>query len=198
MKENRTITYYDEHANEYVANTITADMSDLYHHFVNKLPKGGIILDAGCGSGRDSLNFSELGFQVVAMDGSKDLCKLARKVLNKEVLYLTFEQMSFENHFDGIWACASLLHVSEKDLPVVLMKLISALKNDGILYASWKYGDSERIDNDRFFCDMNESRLNKNLSRFDGIITEEIWISQDVRESLHSQEWLNVIVRKVE
>jgi len=196
LNEDKTIAYYDAHADEFVSSTLSVNMSHAYSHFVNKLPVGGMILDAGCGSGRDSLKFSELGFQVISMDASENLCILAQKLLNTEVLHLTFDQMTFDDQFDGIWACASLVHVSEETLSTVLLKLIAALKHDGILYASWKYGDSERCDNDRFFCDMNEYRLKRCLSRIDGIVMEEIWISQDVRESMYSQKWLNVIIRK--
>ena len=61
--------------------------------------------------------------------------------------------------FDGIWACASLLHVSEKELETVLVKFHRALKRDGVLYASWKYGEAECSDGERFYCDMTEEKM---------------------------------------
>ena len=69
-----TLKYYNDNAKAYIENTIKADVSDLYAHFLPKVPEGGSILDLGCGSGRDSKYFLEQGYQVTAVDGSEESC----------------------------------------------------------------------------------------------------------------------------
>lgn len=199
MDELKSITYYNEHAKEFFAKTINADMSEIYAHFLKYLPANGSILDAGFGSGRDSYKFSEMGFKVTAIDASETICGLTQEFLKDkaEVFNLTFGQLAFQSQFDGIWACASLLHVPEKYLLDALQKLNAALKQDGVLYASWKYGDYERVDSERFFCDMNEARIKKIIELFPEMIAEGIWISHDVCDYDHRQ-WLNVIIRRRE
>lgn len=111
MKDNRTIDYYNKNAEVFFQDTACADMSYLYKQFLPLIPVGGRILDLGCGSGRDSRYFLEQGFQVTAIDGSAELCRLASKYIGQEVLCMVFRDLAFENCFDGVWACASLLHV---------------------------------------------------------------------------------------
>ena len=103
------------------------------------------ILDLGCGSGRDSMYFIEEGFDVTAVDGSEALCELAKIEIGQEVQNIRFEELEFDNVFDGVCACASLLHVSKNDIEDVLNKLYDSLKKNGILYASFKYGESDEI-----------------------------------------------------
>ncbi|MGR5205469.1 class I SAM-dependent methyltransferase [Vibrio sp. PNB23_22_7] len=81
-------------------------------------------MDAGCGSGRDSKNFLNLGYQVVAFDANELLVALASKHLGQTVTRATFESFSAEpESFDAIWACASLLHVPSEDLPRTFSRL---------------------------------------------------------------------------
>ena len=129
-----TNNYYDENGEEFFKNTINADMSENYKEFLNEIPENGLILDAGCGSGRDSRMFTEKGFNVIAIDGSVKMCKLASSYLNFEVSHMQFQEIEFINEFDGVWASASLLHLNSTDLLDVLKRLKKALKKDGVLY----------------------------------------------------------------
>ena len=111
-----SIDYYNKYAAKVFEETVDQDMSEIRTEFLNLLEEGDTILDLGCGSGRDSLIFYELGYDVTAMDASEEMCKLAEIHTGLEVLHMTFEEMDFDSVFDGIWACASLLHVPEKEL----------------------------------------------------------------------------------
>ena len=102
-----TVEYYNRNADAFFDSTIHADMSEQIRAFLEFLPAGGTILDAGCGSGRDSLVFMKHGFHVEAFDASEEMCKRAAKVLGKKVLQCRVEDMAFQEQFDGIWACAS-------------------------------------------------------------------------------------------
>lgn len=192
----QTISYYDEHAEEYCAATVNADMSFCRNRFMSYLPVGTHILDAGCGSGRDSKIFLEKGFNVTAMDASEKMCKEAAKLLGQDVLQCTFQEMDFQNVFDGIWACASLLHVTRSDIDFVLQNLKKALKDNGVLYLSFKYGNEERMAQERFFNDYNEKLLRDVLEN-NGFTVMDIFTTEDVRKSRSGEMWVNAFAKKL-
>ncbi len=192
---NQPISYYDEHAEEYCAATADADISFCRDKFTACLPAGARILDAGCGSGRDSRAFMDDGFAVTAMDASGEICAIAEKLLGQKVLQLTFEEMNFQSEFDGIWACASLLHMEKKEIRSAMKNIINALKPDGVLYASFKYGTEERTSRGRLFNDYDENSL-KALLTDSGFEVLSIFITGDVREARQGEKWVNAIARK--
>ena len=193
--------YYNEKAKEFFEGTAYVDMSRQYKDFLANLPEGGFILDAGCGSGRDSLFFKKLGYQVVAMDGSIEMCKLASEYIGQEVVFSRFQEVDVkkltdgQHLFDGIWASASLLHVPSSEIEGVLSKLKDALKQDGIFYASFKYGDFEGERNGRYFYDLKEDTARVLFTKV-GFKVEKMWITGDVREGRGDETWVNILVRK--
>lgn len=189
---NQTISYYDKNAAEFCKNTIDADMSFCRDKFLKYLKTGSAILDAGCGSGRDSVAFKQLGYHVTAMDASPEICKEAEKVLGQKVICKIFEELDDENVYEGIWACASLLHVPKERMAEVLCRLKRALKDGGILYASFKCGDEEKVVNGRFFNYYNERSLRR-LMRENGFEVLELFVTQDVREDRREEKWVNVV-----
>jgi SAM-dependent methyltransferase len=194
-----TTAYYDANAAEYCGNTVSVDMSELYGPFMQEIPAGGRILDAGCGSGRDSLAFLKAGYAVVSIDASLEMVKATNKLTGRDALLLAFNEIEFMNEFDGIWACASLLHVSRRDVDAVLIRLAKALKANGVLYVSFKYGDAERIEHGRFFNDLSEPLLKSLLADHPCLELLKLWITDDVRtERRGTQQWLNALVRRRE
>ena len=71
------VRYYDRNTDGFIERTVGVDMSSLYAPFLEYVPKGGAILDAGCGSGRDAKAFLDLGYTVTAFDASKTMADLA-------------------------------------------------------------------------------------------------------------------------
>ena len=67
-----TLDYYNGNAKNYFDTTVGADMSKQYDLFLKYVRKNGRILDFGCGSGRDTLNFIKMGYNVDAIDGSEE------------------------------------------------------------------------------------------------------------------------------
>lgn len=189
------MNYYDQNAQEFFDGTINVDMASLYSEFIPLIPKESFILDAGCGSGRDSKAFLDLGFKVHAIDASEELGKLAEKQINQAVEITTFQQFSSPQSFDAIWACASLLHVPMTELPQAFNNLANHLKPKGVFYCSFKYGDDEVERNGRKFTNLNESLLNDMIS--DSLITiSRTWCTPDLREGRESEKWLNAILIK--
>ena len=105
-----TINYYNNNARGFADRTVNADMGVCQGKFIALLDKGAFILDAGCGSGRDSKYFLECGFQVQAMDASAEMCNLAAEYIGHTVECMSFDEMQYRSQFDGVWACTSLLH----------------------------------------------------------------------------------------
>ena len=193
--------YYNNNAKAFFEGTAYVDMSGQYKDFLANLPEGGSILDAGCGSGRDSLFFKKLGYQVVAMDGSVEMCKLASEHIGQEVVFAKFQEVDLkkltngQELFDGIWAAASLLHVPSSEIESVLGKLKDVLKQDGIFYASFKYGNFEGERNGRYFYDLKEDTAKALFTKI-GFKVEKMWITGDVREGRGDEKWINILVRK--
>lgn len=194
--EQKTIEYYNSNAEGFYESTVNADMSAQYNLFEKYLGEGAHILDCGCGSGRDSKHFLDSGFEVTAIDGSEELCKKAREYTGLEIKHMYFQDLDFDNEFDGIWACASLLHVEKKELPVVLNKLAKALRDGGILYVSFKYGDFSGERNGRFFTDLDDDSFKKLIAGIPTLTLKEKYISTDVRPGREDERWLNAIVTK--
>ena len=88
--------------------------------FTEYLEEGDTILDLGCGSGRDSLAFYEQGFDVTPLDASEEMCKLAEIHTGLEVLNMAYEDMEFDEVFDGVWGNEALIHVPEDEIDSVM------------------------------------------------------------------------------
>lgn len=196
MIPSRTIDYYDKNMERFIADTIHADMRVNYSHFLPGLPCPARILDFGCGSGRDTGYFKEQGYMVEAIDGSKELCRAASCYTGIKVRQMHFQDLRDREAYDGIWACASILHLSYRELAAVFPKLADALKPDGIVYSSFKYGTYEGERNGRYFTDMDEVKFKK-LAEVTGVFElEDLWITSDVRAGRSEEKWLNGILRK--
>lgn len=192
-----TIEYYNQNAETFIDSTRSVDFTRIQNLFLEYLPKGARILDFGCGSGRDTKYFLEQGYQVDAMDGSEELCKSASEYTGICVQHRYFEELEEIETYDGIWACASILHLKKKELPAVLEKMSRALKHGGIMYLSFKYGAFEGERNGRYFTDLTEETMAELLAAFPELKVEKQWMTGDVRADRKGEPWLNLIVRKV-
>ena len=190
-------SYYDENAERFISDTTHVDMSGHYERFLPWIPKGGSIVDAGCGSGRDSLAFKEMEYDVHAFDASVAMVEATRALADVPTFQMTFQTCTFDYLFDGIWACASLLHVPRLELSLALSNLASALKADGIIYASFKYGETEREKGDRYFNDLTEQSLDEYVDGISYLKIVETWTTGDVRVGRSDEKWLNCIIQKV-
>jgi superfamily II DNA or RNA helicase/HKD family nuclease len=188
-----TIAYYDQHATSFFSSTVDVDMSVLHDRFLSGLCPGSIILDAGCGSGRDSKAFLDKGYRVTAFDASEELARLASQHARIDVQVRSFVDVTETASYDGIWACASLLHVLQTDIPQALQCLWSALKPGGAFYLSFKLGTSERVQDGRHFTDVDEPQLREWFAALANIDSIECWLSADQRPG-RTEKWLNALV----
>lgn len=186
--------YYKINKNEFIENTFNCDMSFQYNFFEKYLDKSTKnILDIGFGSGRDSLYFSKK-YEVYSIDPVEEFCEHGKSLGLKNVFCMKVQDMVYDAMFDGIWACASLLHIPSYELVDVLNRCYNALKENGIMYCSFKYGDYEGDRNGRFFMDLIEERFRQYVSKTKFNILE-VCITEDVRPN-RCEKWLNVILKK--
>ena len=187
---NETIDYYNKYAEEYFNKTVNVSMQAVYDQFEVYLKPGDKILDLGCGSGRDSLYFLSKGYEVISVDGSKEMCRLAEDYIGRDVRNITFDKLDYDNEFDAVWACASLVHVDIGEITDVLFRIQRALKKKGVLYASWKYGTGERIANQKYYADYDEECIKRMFSS-SSLNVHRLWLSGD--NLARDSRWLNVI-----
>ncbi|KRT56604.1 class I SAM-dependent methyltransferase [endosymbiont of Ridgeia piscesae] len=186
--------YYENNAKAFVEATLWVDMQLLYQRFLPLLPERAHILDAGCGSGRDAKSFIERGYQVTAFDASAEIAALAEKEIEQPVQVQRLQDIQYQHQFDGIWACASLLHVPAKELPDVFRRLACALKPNGVIYCSFKYGQGEYEKQGRRFTDMDEAGLRALVAELEVLAINELWVTADRRPGREHELWLNGIL----
>lgn len=192
-----TIAYYNLNADNFVENTQNADMHLAQERFLQRLRRNASILDFGCGSGRDTRFFLEKGYHVTATDGSAEICRLASAFTGIEVKQMLFQELDETNIYDGIWACSSILHLPKNELLSVMRKMCAALKDAGIIYTSFKYGDFEGERNGRYFVDFTEDAFRDFIKEVPEIIIVERWITGDVRPGRGEEKWLNLMLKKI-
>jgi SAM-dependent methyltransferase len=194
-----TIDFYDRRGQDFFDRTVNLNVPQIWQPFVELVPTGGHILDAGCGSGRETKIFRDLGYRVTAFDASATMVRLASDYTGQPVLHLTFEQMDFDSAFDGVWACATLLHVPLADLPGVFENFIRALKPGGVWYASFKWGVGEMLaDDGRTFTNFDEDTFRPFAAQFPALKIERLWQSVDQRPEAQGSRWLNILLRRLQ
>ena len=191
-----TLNYYNQNADSFIQGTVSVDFSQVQDKFLERLNEGDYILDFGCGSGRDTKYFLKNGMVVDAIDGSVNLCKLASEYTGIKVRNILFQELDEQEKYDGIWACSSILHLPKEELSVVLDKMIAALKKNGIIYTSFKYGDFEGERNGRYFIDFTVESFKEFIENVADVEIVEYWITGDVRQGRGEERWLNIILQK--
>ena len=167
MGKNSTLDFYNQNAEKYFEQTVHGEMQESYDRFMMFLPEGAYILDFGCGSGRDSKYFLSQGYSVKAIDGSEKLAELASKYIGQPVETMDFSELSDVLTYDGIWACSSILHVERESLPDILRKMITALKEDGVIYTCFKKGDKCEMQDGKYYNYMTKELLEKMLAEIE-------------------------------
>ena len=191
-----SVDYYNNNSESFIKDTRNIDMKKNYEVFLANIPDQGLILDAGCGSGRDSLIFQKLGYRVDAFDGSSSMVSEAKKLTGLNIKLSTFEDFEFNRSYNGIWACASLLHVRRVNLPSILTRLSEGLISGGVLYSSFKYGNNERLNGERYFNDINEHVLKAYVDTVPNISVMQTWVTGNRRTNDNDEKWLNSLLLK--
>ena len=192
-----TLKYYDNNSELYYETWNTTFVSEhnfeIPDIFLSYLKPGAYILDCGCGTGRDSVYFKKKGYKVKAIDGSAAMCKIASEALNEVVEQINFLNIEYTDEFDGIFACASLLHLNNEDLIDCMKRLIVALKSDGIMYTAFKVGEEERVKETRFFNDMTLEKFENICKDIPNIEIIKVWENEQYN---NHKSFINFIMKK--
>lgn len=192
----KTLKYYNENAQSFASGTVSVKFTEVQDKFLEKLNPDAYILDFGCGAGRDTKYFLSRGYQIDAIDGSEQLCRIASKYTGIKVRQMLFQELDEKEKYDGIWACASILHLPKKQLREVLENMYAALKSEGWIYTSFKHGKFEGERNGRYFTDFTTDTFKEFIHDMHGLKIEEHWITGDVRPGRGEEKWLNLLLQK--
>ena len=190
------MNYYDENSAAFISQTLNVDLTKLYQKFLPHIPKAGKILDAGCGSGRDTKQFRELGYEVCAFDASSAMAEHAQSLTGIVIKRMVFSDVNWEAEFDGVWACASLLHEPPDRFTESVTRLVRALKPSGAMFISVKHGSGPKERDGRYFCDYTEIEMQLALRGVKDISSTQYWITKDQRSDQGRPDWLNVLALK--
>ena len=193
---NITDQYYTLNVDKFNDDTLhlTSKMQRLYDRFLQLLPTN-LVLDLGCGTGRDSLYFQTQSLIVTSVDQNKAMIiKCIDNGVENPIL-ASFDQFQSDLRYGGVWACASLLHLSKSELPAIFDKIADMMIEQAVFYCSFKYGDFEGIRNGRLFSDMTEHTFEELIDQNGKFEIVEMFVSGDVRND-NKQRWLNVYLKK--
>jgi len=196
----KTIETYNNCAEEYFQINNSIDVIKSHLEFFIKNLYGTKILDVGCGPGRDAKFFSEKGFEVVGIDLSEKLLEIAKENAPNAKFYLMdMRDLNFpDNHFDGLWACASFLHIPRKDAQRTLDGFYKVLKPKGLMYISVKEGTGEkfvksnRYGKERYFVYYFSRELKKLIEKSGFKVIKEM-IEKKKKMDV---TWVNMFARK--
>lgn len=194
---NKTLEYYERNAESFTSSTQNLTFSETQDRFLSRLPERATILDFGCGAGRDSRYFLDHGYTVEASDGSDAMVRTASQLTGLKVRKMLFSELYEVNRYDGIWACSSILHCTKKELPAIFEKMVRALKEKGVIYTSFKYGEYEGERNGRYFSDFTEESFREFLEKVPELDIEYMWVTSDIRPGREKEKWLNLLLRKL-
>ncbi len=190
---NSTINYYDNNADTYIESTANVDFSDIYSRFLSYIPDGGRIMDLGCGSGRDVIWFREHGYEAYGLDASKELVKRIMKEYDIPVFSGLIEEWTTSTLFDGVWCCASLMHLDDDALEQFFGNLKWNLKPNGVLFMSVKSGIETGYDDRwRYLRNFTEKDIHEIIEHNRELKLSELWYTED-KLARDSFKWMNAI-----
>ncbi len=183
------MNYYEEHAEEYVASTIDANMTAAYGMVRKYLPHNGYVLDVGFGSARDMIFFQKEGYQVTGIDNCTAFVSHAKK-RGLDVKCIDILSYHTKRKYDLIWCCASFLHLRKEDILPAVLKYLSFLKKDGVLFLSMKYANKNDgcDENGRYFTYFNDQDI-ESLKPY----TKEVVFEKDATRN--NLMWVSLVLR---
>jgi len=195
MSDRETIQYYDATADSYASVAPHGNFITYRNEFIRALAPQSRVLDLGCGGGHASVAFLGEDFDVVPLDGSVQIAKVASKRIGVEVLVKDFYELDFESEFDGVWAAASLTHVPESDLCTVLTRVSRSIREKGLLVASFKQAETDWRDIHNRLYGATNANILADAAEGAGLGIERIDVVSGTGRTNESSFWLWMFAR---
>ncbi len=193
---NATIEHYNKTAIEFVNSTKDMNASKYYDFFLPHLMPHSHILDLGCGSGRDSKVFLDMRYRVTSIDGASELVKIATELTGQDVICARFDELDYNEEFDGIWAFASIFHAERHELKDIFNKIRLALKPAGFLYCSFPAETFTSVNKNLCFTEFSLEDLSKFLEPIPELSIINSFIQCNTRFDGVVFRWLNVLIQR--
>lgn len=194
--DKQTIDFYNQNSERYDKTTFSLKLEIPWIEFTSRVKPSGRILDVGCGSGRDMRHFIDLGYYVEGIEPSREMAKIARSRTGAIIHEIAAEQIDFNSQFDGVWACASLLHVDRSKMEETYNSIMRSLKHSGVFYFSLKSGVGiVRKEDGRLFANYSSNEIEELVAARSDAKSFVSWESSDALNTINTK-WLNFIVVK--
>ncbi|PYK53459.1 MAG: SAM-dependent methyltransferase [Verrucomicrobia bacterium] len=165
--------------------------------FLELVAPSGRLLDAGCGEGRDTRFFIERGYVVISFDASIGMVRKCQEYPHAYCVHLSFSKIDFREEFDGVWACASLLHRPFEEAKSAVVKLATALKPKGIMFVSVRAGKGDSGENGRYFQYYDDKMVVALFAHDPRLEVLRAWHSTSLGpDGDQGNEWINVLVKR--
>ncbi|MEQ1494949.1 MAG: class I SAM-dependent methyltransferase [Novosphingobium sp.] len=191
-----TLNFYATEAPDYHANSAAGINGDL-PAFLDRLAPGALILELGCGGGRDAADMVNQGFAIDPTDGVPAMAAIAEQRLGMAIRVMRFDELNAVAQYDAVYASYSLLHVPRAGLANVLRRIWTALKPGGWHMATYKSGGTEGRDNlDRYFNYLSHDQAEafyREAGEWDCL---ELTHGEGPGYQGRRSPWVNVIARK--
>jgi ubiquinone/menaquinone biosynthesis C-methylase UbiE len=153
-----TVQSYDKTAQEYTENVKGLTMEKEMSEFLPFIQGSKLILDIGCGSGRDVKKIIKNGYKAIGLDPSKELLKIAKQETTETTFIQAYAQnLPFRNQtFEGIWSCSTLIHIPKKDISSTLREIYRTLKPGAFFYSDFKQGEGEKLLEDKRYNNVKK------------------------------------------
>ncbi|MDO5294059.1 MAG: class I SAM-dependent methyltransferase [bacterium] len=194
--EDQTIRHYEQTGKNFSERTYVYNLEGIQKRFIHMLPEKAIIMDLGCGSGKNTLYFKSQGLTVIPVEGSRVLCNIATKHTGIKVRHMRVSELNEVSKYDGVWTGSSLIHLSYNEAIDVLHRIAKSLKPGGVLYMAFRYGTFEGIENGRQYIDLNEKKLERLIKQVRVFEQELMTVTPDIRPECE-QQWMNIFLRKI-
>jgi SAM-dependent methyltransferase len=185
---------YDSLAEKFAERFLDANPEPVIDSFAALLPPRASVLELGCGPGRDVAAMQERGLKVVGLDLSFGLLCQAPTITQGSLVQADMRSLPFPSHqFDGVWLCASLLHIPKEQARGVLAGARRVMGLGSVLYLGVKQGEGEEWTEDlapRFFAYYQPDEV-KGLLGDLGFKLETVWIT-----TAEHHDWINLFARK--
>ncbi len=193
----RIAAAYDRIAPDYAAinGAMPPNLAVLNARFLAHLGPAARVLDLGCGPGRDMAWMEAQGIAVTGVDLSAGMLAQARTVVRGELRQMDMCHLDLpDGHFDGVWCCASLLHVPKARARLALAEMRRVLIPTGMLYLGIQEGAGEAWESGGPFGDVERLFARYTPDEADALLRDAGFnIIERGRGDAGTRHWLNVL-----